>query len=225
MTTMLAWDQVGSRYYQSGIDRGVLYLPNGTAVPWSGLVSISENTEREVKEFFLDGIKYLDHHVPGSYSAKLGAFTYPDELDELLGTSQFAPGVFVHDQRTQLFNLSYRTLEGNDLDGASADYKIHVVYNILAVPSSAGFSSLSDSPVAALFEWSLSGTPAQMFGIRPTSHISLHSRTIDPIALQDIENVLYGRAYIDEEHPEITPSLPTLFDLLAMIPTDEDGGS
>lgn len=217
MTTMLAWDQVGDRRYQSGIDRGVLFMPSGEAVSWSGLVSITESTERDVKSYYIDGVKYLDRFIPGAYSAKLGAFTYPDELEGLVGNAQFAPGVFVHDQRAKSFNLSYRTLEGNDVGGSDAHYVVHILYNILAVPSSVGLSSLSDSPSAALCEWSLSGTPSQMFGIRPTSHVSLNSRLIDPDKLQDVENLLYGRQFIDVDNPEIAPALPSLVDLVNML--------
>lgn len=207
--TALAWDQVGDRRYESGVDRGVLYTRDGIAVPWNGLVSVTENTEREVKSYFIDGIKFLDHQVPSVYSAKLGAFTYPDELDELIGVSKFVPGVFVHDQRSKLFHLSYRTREGNDLEGPEADYKIHIVYNVLAVPSSAAFNSISNSPATALFEWSLTSAPPQMLGIRPTSHISLHSRSIDSTLLEILENLLYGTDDAD-------PSLPDLVDLLAL---------
>jgi hypothetical protein len=225
--TTLTWDQVGDRRYETGLDRGVLYLPNGTAVPWNGLVSITEDIDREVKSYYLDGIKYLDHHVPSSYSAKLGAYTYPDELDELLGVSQFVPGVFIHDQRTRLFNLCYRTLEGNDLKGVDAAYKIHLVYNVLAIPSSVARDTLSDSPSVALFEWSLSGTPAQMFGIRPTSHISLHSRSIDPAKLAEVEAILYGTngdLDVDPVVPPTAPALPDLVTFLAMFDISEEGG-
>lgn len=207
--TALAWDQVEDRRYESGIDRGVLYLQDGTAVPWNGLVSVTENTERGVKSYFLDGIKFLDRHIPGAYSAKLGAFTYPDELDELVGVSQFVPGLFVHDQRAKLFHLSYRTHEGDVIEGAQAEYKIHVIYNVLAIPSSAALNSISNTPAPALFEWLLSGTPPQLFGIRPTSHISLHSRLIDPDLLDMIEGLLYGT----DDDP---PSLPDMVDLLAL---------
>ena len=67
---------------ETGIDRGVLYLREGGAVPWNGLISVAETkSSREVKSYYLDGVKYLDHHVPGSYAASLSAFTYPDELE------------------------------------------------------------------------------------------------------------------------------------------------
>lgn len=209
--TALVWDAVGERRFETGVDRGVLYLPDGTVVPWNGLISVAETLSREVKPYYIDGIKFLDHHVPGSYAAKLQAFTYPDELDALIGTLEFAPGVFVHDQgQPKLFNLSYRTGVGNDLVGLDHGYKVHVLYNVLAVPSDVAMSTLADQVAPQAFEWSLFGTPSQMFGIRPTSHISLESRTIDAALLSSIEDLLYGSEDAD-------PALPGLVDLLGLV--------
>jgi hypothetical protein len=162
--TVLEWDKIGDRRYETGVDRGVLFLPDGPAVPWNGLTSVTETLSREVKSYYVDGTKFMDHHVPGSYSAKLAAFTYPDELETLLGMTEYAPGVFLHDQRTKLFHLSYRTLIGNDVDGTDHGYKVHVVYNILAIPSDKTMNSLSNQVSVEPFEWDLSGTPNVMFG-------------------------------------------------------------
>lgn len=208
--TVLEWDKTGDRRYETGVDRGVLFPPDTPAVPWNGLTSVTENVSREVKSYYLDGVKYLDHHVPGSYSAKLAAFTYPDELEMLLGMSEYAPGVFLHDQRTKLFHLSYRTLIGNDIDGQDHGYKIHIVYNILAVPSDSVMSTISDQISIQPFEWDLSGTPNLMFGVRPTAHISLDSRKIDPEMLSALEMLIYGTSEAD-------PNLPLLVDLLTMV--------
>lgn len=209
--TALEWDKIGDRRYETGVDRGVLFPPDGPAVPWNGLTSVTETVSREVKSYYIDGIKYLDHHIPGSYAAKLAAFTYPDELDTLLGMSEYAPGVFLHDQRTKLFHLSYRTLVGNDIDGTEHGYKIHVIYNILAIPSDNAMETISDTVSVNPFEWDLTGTPNLMFGARPTAHISLDSRRIDPTLLETLEDLIYGTAELD-------PSLPNLVDLLALVP-------
>jgi hypothetical protein len=208
--TAIAWDEVGARRWQTGIDHGVLYLPDDSAVPWNGLTSLTEDLAREVKSYYLDGVKYLDHHVPGSFKATLSAFTYPDEFDELLGNREFAPGVFVHDQNTQLFNLSYRTMVGDDLSSDPSDYKIHVIYNVQASAAAAGFSTMGDNPVPGAFSWELTGTPAQMFGIRPTSHVSIDSRRIDPELLSTVEELLYGTDLVD-------PALPPLVELLELV--------
>jgi hypothetical protein len=215
--TVLEWDKVGDRRYETGIDRGVLFPPNAPAVPWNGLTSVTETVSRDVKSYYLDGVKYLDHHVPGSYAAKLAAFTYPDELETLLGMTEYAPGVFLHDQRAKLFHLSYRTLVGNDVDGTDHGYKVHIVYNVLAIPSDKAMSSVSNQVSVEPFEWDLTGTPNVMFGIRPTAHISLDSRKITPVVLTTVEGLLYGTPYVDADHPGTNPSLPMLFDLLTMV--------
>jgi hypothetical protein len=206
---VLEWNRAGQRFFETGVDRGVLYLPDGTAVPWNGLTNITENTTGEVKSFWMDGVKYLDHYVPGSYSAKLEAFTYPDELEDLTGTARYAPGVYLHDQRSRAFHLAYRTGVGNDID-QNAGYKLHIVYNVMAIPSSSGMATLSNTVEPAKMSWDLTGTPPQMFGMRPTSHISLHSLSIDPAVLETVEALLYGSANTD-------PTLPSMVDLLTLI--------
>lgn len=209
--TALAWDQAGERRYETGVDHGVLYPPGEAAVPWNGLISVSETVSREVKPYYIDGVKFLDHHVPGSYSAKLAAYTYPDEMDELVGTREFAPGIFMHDQRSpQLFNLSYRTRVANDIAGFDYGYKIHILYNLLAVLSDTTMSTIGESVEPQSFEWSIYGTPTPMTGVRPTSHISLDSRRIDSSMLATLEDLLYGSA-------SANPALPTVIDLLALV--------
>jgi hypothetical protein len=208
--TMLVWDQVGDRRYETGVDRGVLYLTDGTVVPWSGLTSIVESRSRDMKSYYLDGVKYLDHVVPGDYAAKLQAFTYPDALDLLLGNSSFAPGVTVYDQPSKLFHISYRNLIANDLEGVDYAYKIHVVYNVVANPSDVSYDTLADSVSAKPFEWELKGTAIAINGYRPTNHISLDSRTVDPLVLTTIEERLYGSALA-------SPNFPSLDALLEII--------
>jgi hypothetical protein len=220
--TALEWDKVGDRRYETGIDRGVLFVKGGPAVPWNGLSSVTEAVGRDVKSYYLDGVKYLDHHVPGSYSAKLAAFTYPDELEELLGMREYVPGVFLHDQRAKLFNLSYRTLVGNDVEGTEYGYKVHIIYNVLAIPSDNAMNSLSDSSNLSPFEWELKGTPNLMLGVRPTAHISLDSRRIDPALLAAIELLLYGGSTTgtgtpDDPIVQNDPSLPSFIDLIRML--------
>lgn len=209
--TALVWDQVGERRYETGVDRGVLYPPSGSAVPWNGLVSVDEVLSREVKPYYIDGIKFLDHHVPGSYAGKLTAFTYPDEMDTLMGTEEFSPGIFIHDQRSpKLFNLSYRTRVGNDVEGVDYAYKIHILYNLLAILNDTSFSTIGDTVEPQVFSWSIYGTPSVIFGVRPTSHISLDTRRIDPGVLASLEDLLYGSDDVD-------PALPTLIDFLTLV--------
>lgn len=207
--TVLEWDKVGERFFETGIDRGVLFTTDGDAFVWNGLTNVEENTSREVKSYWLDGVKYLDHHVPGSYAAKLEAFTYPDILDDLTGTMLYAPGVYLHDQRARVFHLAYRTGVGNDLD-SDLGYKLHIIYNVMASASGVGLGTLGENVDPGKFSWDLTGTPPVMYGARPTSHVHLDSRYIAPEILSTIEDLLYGTSTTD---PEI-PSMVTLLGLV-----------
>jgi hypothetical protein len=44
----LVWDQVGERLYETGVDHGVLYIPDATGVyatgvAWNGLTTVTES--------------------------------------------------------------------------------------------------------------------------------------------------------------------------------------
>lgn len=205
--TALVWDKSGEKIYQTGLDRGVLFLQNGTVAVWNGLISVEETTPRETKAYYLDGVKYLEYDSPGDFSAKLTAFTYPDEFDEVNGILQPAPapGLHIHDQPLKSFNLSYRTKIGDDLIGTEAGYLLHIIFNVLANPDSHEYSTLSLSESAPTeFSWTLSAKPVRGAGLwRPTAHISIDSREVSPGLLQFFEEMIYGTNTTN-------PSLPTL---------------
>jgi hypothetical protein len=204
---VLTWDNVGERIYQTGIDRGVLYLHDGTVVPWNGLVDIEESSDKELKSFFLDGVKYLENLSPGDFLGKLKAFTYPDEFDSVNGMAKVAPGLIYYEQPPKSFNMSYRTRVGNDVEGIEYGYRIHILYNIVANPESYAYTTSNDSGVQAVeFGWTLTGTPQKVSKGRPTVHISIDSRETPPDILDLIEAKLYGTA-------STAPSLPPISEI------------
>ena len=200
--TRLVWDDIGERFYQTGVDQGVLYLHDGTAVVWNGLTGVEESADTELKSYHLDGVKYLEVLTPGDFSAKLKAITYPDELEEVIGMTSFDPGLSYYNQPAQSFNMSYRTKVGNDLD-EDFGYKIHLLYNVLANPDSYSFSSIKESLEPVEFSWTLTGTPPKIAGKRPTVHIAIDSNTTPPDILRILEATLYGT-------PTSGASLPSL---------------
>lgn len=202
----LVWDKAGERVYQTGVDRGVLYLHDGTAVPWNGLIDIEEGSNSELRSFYLDGVKFLESLSPGDFIGKLKAFTYPDEFDTVNGMVSVAPGLTYHEQPHKSFNLSYRTRVGNDLEGTDHGYKIHVLYNVLANPDVIAFASADASAQVIEFVWSLTGTPPKPDKYRPTVHISMDSRTTPPDILQLLEDTLYGTE-------TTVPSLPSIMEI------------
>lgn len=208
MTTLL-WDQTGERFYESGVDRGVLYLPDGGAVPWNGLIAVDEklvgNTSNPI---YFDGVKFGDAFSPGDYSANLSAYTYPDELVVLEGNGDVGNGLYVGNQYPQRFGFSYRTRIGNDED-PNLGYKIHVVYNVTAVPSQKSYKTdLGISPI--IFQWSITAIPGEIDGYRPTAHLIFDTTQMDALLIQDIENTLYGDGIS-------IPTLPPISSLVSFV--------
>lgn len=188
----LVWDRVGKRTYETGIDRGVLYLSDGTAVPWNGLTGVVEEYDGSTTPVFFDGMKISDLQSFGTFKASLSAFTYPDEFVELEGSRYIKPGVLATGQPAKRFGLSYRTKVGDDVSGADSNYKIHLIYNVLATPTDKSYESMSDDPEAIEFEWEISAIPAEVPGMKPTAHFIIETKNIDPWLLEDLESALYG---------------------------------
>lgn len=220
--TALAWDQVGQRFYQTGLDRGVLYLPDGSAVPWNGLTSVEETGNSELKPYYLDGVKYLQNLIPGDFTAKLKAITYPDEFDELNGIARLDTGLSFHDQPPKSFNLSYRTRVGNDLQGTDYGYKVHLLYNLLANPDSFSFDTLGHESSPAEFAWTLTGTPPTVQGYRPTVHISIDSNKTDSQLMQILEDTLYGTDIQEPRFPDID-EMTNLFGAFGVLTIIDNG--
>lgn len=192
--TEMKWDTVGTRNFENGLDRGVLYLPDGSGVPWSGLTSVIEKIDQTLVPIYYDGQKVNDFVTLGSFEASMKAVTYPEEFVDFEGVPNVKRGIRIADQPAMPFGLAYRTMKGNDLDGHDASYRIHLIYNVTAIPSDKNHASLSDNPEITEFEWSLTAIPNEIGGFRPTAHLIFESDDIDPWLLNDIEKILYGSA-------------------------------
>lgn len=188
----ISWDEPASHLYETGVDRGVLYVDADPGVPWNGLTSITENVSGgAAKPFYIDGEKYLNLASREEFEATLSAYTYPDEFGVCDGTAAVRPGLFVTGQKRKSFSLTYRTKVGNDQTDEYA-YKVHIIYNALADPSSKPHKSLGASIEPENFAWNLTSIPAIVDGYRKSSHIVLDSRLINTKALSQIEDALYG---------------------------------
>lgn len=206
----LVWNQVGERFYEAGVDRGVLYPVAGPGVPWNGLISVSENVSGgEVEGLFYDGVKYLDVIANEDFQATLEAFSAPPEFAGCDGRKQLSPGLYATQQRRKTFGLSYRTKIGNDLD-ADLGYKLHIVYNCTAAPAGKTSKTLNNTPEPETRSWTLNSVPPPASTYRPTAHFVIDSTEANKYMLEDVESYLYGRAGQD-------PALPTQDEILAMM--------
>lgn len=210
----LTWDNVGERVYETGVDHGVLFLPDNTGdyvtgVAWNGLVTVTESPSgAEANPQYADNIKYLNLVSAEDFGGTIEAFTYPDEFAQCDGTATPSPGVAVGQQSRKTFGLVYRTRVGNDLEGADAGYKLHLVYGAQASPSEKAYSTINDSPEALTFSWEFTTTPVPVPGLKPTAVITIDSTKADYTSLEALEDQLFGTVGAD-------PRLPTPAEVLA----------
>lgn len=189
----IVWDQVDKRIFETGVDRGVLYLPDGSLVPWNGLRSVVEKFDRSTSPTYYEGMKINELVILGDFEATLKAFTYPDEFVDVEGAAKPRPGTFFGDQPPKMFGLCYRTRIGNESDGIDAGYKLHILFNVVAIPSDKDYSTTSLDPNFTEFEWTIVAVPEEFPGFHPTAHIFFDSRELDPWFLEDLESRLYGK--------------------------------
>lgn len=209
MAQILSWDGVGDRYYETGVDHGVLYIPTAgvydNGVAWNGLVNVTESPSgAESSPQYADNIKYLNLVSAEEFNLTLEAFTYPPEFEQFDGQVSPVAGLVAGQQDRIPFGLSYRTVIGNDVAGNSLGYKLHLVYGCLAAPSEKAYGTINDSPEAITFSWEVSTTPAPVTGYKPSALLVVDSRTADPTKLAALEALLYG----DDVGPT-NPALPT----------------
>lgn len=212
--TALVWDAVGDRRFETGIDRGVLYIPNtagayDTGFAWNGLSKVTEKpTGASSNKQYADNQVYLNLIATEYFEADIEAFTYPDEFGQCDGTAEPEPGVAIGQQTRKSFGLAYRTKVGNDLN-QDLGYKIHLVYGATAAPSQKDYQTVNDNPAAIAFSWSLTTIPVNVTGYKPTATITIDSTKVSSTALATLEQVLYGTVGVD-------PRLPSVDDVLAM---------
>ena len=203
----LVWDQVGEKLYETGTKKGVLYLQaaNGTypmGYAWNGLTSVSETPDGgDANDIYADDIKYLVLRGVENFGGTIEAYTYPPEFEECDGTAQIATGVKIGQQTRKKFGLSYRSRIGNDTEGDSLGYKLHLVYGCSANPSERGYQTVNDSPEAITFSWEISTTPISMDGYKPVSLITIDSTKVDSDKLAALETILYGSESADAKLP------------------------
>lgn len=205
----LVWDEVGSRFFETGVRNGVLYVQDDQGgympgVVWNGLTSVTESPSgAEETPLYADDIKYVVFYSNEEFGATVEAYTYPEEFEQCDGTASLGDGVVVGQQARRSFALVYKTSVGNDVQGQDMGYKIHIIYGAKAAPSEKAYSTVNDSPEAVTFSWELSTVPVNVEGLKPTSTVVIDSTKCDAEHLAAIEEKLFG-----SEAEEATLLLP-----------------
>ena len=203
----LTWDQVGERLYETGVDHGVLYIPDESGayeqgVAWNGLTTVTESPSgAEASPQYADNIKYLNLISAEEFGGTVEAFTYPEEFAQCDGTAVPEPGITIGQQGRKVFGLCYRSRVGNDIDGTDHGYKLHMIYGCQAAPSEKAYGTINDSPEAIAFSWDVTTTPVPVADLKPTALLTVDSTVVDPTTLATLEGILYGSGGVDARLP------------------------
>lgn len=218
--TRIKWDEVGQRFYETGVDHVTLYVQrkqnNGTyayanGVPFNGVSSIEDNPSgAESTAIYADNIKYLDLTSKEDYGLNITSYTSPDEFDECDGTKSVAYGLKVKQQTRSRFGLVWRTNIGNDTEGNDYGYRIHIAYNLKAAPSTRTHSTINDSPEAQELSWECTTTDVVLDDmldvngnpLKGAAKFEIDTNDLSADALAALEDKLFGSASNEATLPE-----------------------
>ena len=194
----LVWDEVGSRFFETGVKNGVLFVQNEdgsyeNGVVWNGLTAVTESPSgAEATPLYADDMKYVVLYSAEEFGATVEAYTYPEEFEACDGSVQLAEGVVIGQQKRKSFGLVYKTAVGNDVQGQDLGYKIHIIYGAKAAPSERAYATINDNPEAITFSWELSTVAVPVEGFRPTSTVVIDSTKVQAEQLALLEEALFG---------------------------------
>jgi hypothetical protein len=187
---MLVWDDPNERYFDHGVDRGVLYVDDN-AVPWNGITGMDEAGTGSKTVLYRDGRIYLADVDPGDFEGVLNALFYPDAFAACAGIPEVGSGLFVDNQKPKRFGLAYRSLVGNGAVDDLFGYQIHLVYNAVAAIGTRSRKTMTQAPNLTEFTFDITATPIKLPGLRPSAHYIIDTRHLDPGVLESLEAILY----------------------------------
>ena len=194
----LIWDEVGQRFFETGVKNGVLYVQDDdgvykNGVVWNGLTAVTESPSgAEETPLYADDVKYLTLRSAEEFGATVEAYTYPEEFEQCDGSASIADGVTIGQQARRAFGLCYRTSVGNDIQGQNYSYKLHLIYGCTVAPSEKSYSTINDNPEAITFSWELSTVPVPVDGFSPTASLVIDASKVDEGKMQQLEDALFG---------------------------------
>ena len=204
----LIFDEVGKRFYETGVSKGVLFVqdeagayPKGVA--WNGLTAVNESPSgAEANDQFADNMKYLSLTGAENFEGTIEAFYSPAEFDACDGMIEIAAGVNAHQQNRKAFGFAYQSIIGNDIKQNDYGTKLHLWYGCKAAPTERANSTVNDSPEPANPSWSITSTPVDVPGHRPTSVLTIDSTKAKPAKWKALLDIIYGTELTE-------PYLPT----------------
>src|SRR6478609_693394 len=189
----LEWDALDERWFERGVDRGVLYTPTAgvydKGVAWNGLTNVTESPSgAESNKQYADNIVYVNLLSAEEFNGTIEAFTFPPEFLPHDGVRKTANGMQIGGQPRSIFGFSWRNEKGNAEDEA-AGYILNLAYGLQASPSEKANNTVNDSPELKAFSWTVSSTPVAVTGFKPTAIVKVDSTDpdVDPAGLAALE--------------------------------------
>lgn len=203
----LVFDELGKRFYETGVSNAVLYpqaddgsYPKGVA--WNGITAANESPSgAESNDQYADNIVYLSLTGAEKFEGTIEAFSSPAEFDECDGMKELSKGLTVSQQTRKPFGFAYKSILGNDIKGNDYGYKLHIWYGCKAAPSERSHTTVNDSPEPQNPSWTVSSTPIAVPGAKPSSVLTFNSTTTPADKLKKIEDILYGTDAADARLP------------------------
>lgn len=222
------WDQTGEKLYSTGVDRGVLYVHDGTAYgegeAWNGLTSFQTSSDGgTASAIYADNIKYLNLIATEDKKGTIKCYTYPDGWEACNGERKITgvKGLRVAQQNRATFGFTCRTLIGNDTEGTDYGYKLYLVYGATASPSDEEYQTVNDNPNAIEFSYEFNTVPVEVgHNLKPCAIFEILSTDFTTEAekkkLADLEDILYGTD--PEGQTEGTaPRFPTIAEVISTL--------
>lgn len=205
----IQWDNTGDHLYETGVDRGVLYISSGgsytAGVPWNGLTAVNESSSGgESSKVYANNGNYLTQLSLEELGLTIEAYTYPTEFLKCLGKLAVHPGITIRQQKPKKFGLTYRSLVGNDTKGNDHSYVIHIVYGCSATPSEETHNTVNESTDISPLSWNVSTTPIvaddYLFSSITLPVLSFKEAGLMNV-VREIEDLLYGTDETTSELP------------------------
>lgn len=198
MAGRIKWGESGSKKFGVGVSKGVLYLRNSsgayaTGIAWNGLTNVQESPEgAETTKLYADNTEYGSVTSKETFGATIEAYWSPAEFDECDGQAEMESGMVLGQQERKTFGFCYRTEIQDDIS-ESAGYRIHLVYGAKAQPSEKSHGTINESVEGETLSWTVSTTPVNVTGFKPTAHVILDSLKLSENQMKAAEDILYGK--------------------------------
>jgi hypothetical protein len=212
----IVWDELDERFFERGVSNGVLYTPTagvyGDGVPWNGLTNVTESPAgAESNKQYADNIVYVNLLSAEEFNATIEAFTFPRNFLVHDGVAKTANGAQIGMQSRPTFGFSWQSIKGNALD-EDLGFILNLAYGLQASPSEKSNATVNDSPELKAFSWSVSSTPVNVPGFKPTAIVKVDSTDPDvtPEGLEALLDELYGRGAVVEPRLPLPAEVDTL---------------